>query len=259
LSKFYYQVHGDSGPYLVLLHGMLSSRAQWTRNLAELAKHTRPVVVELWGHGRSPSPAGPEQYTPEALVEQLEMIRKQLNTEQWYLCGQSFGATVTLRYSLLHPERVRAQIFTNSTSALATKDKVKDLYADVHKLSEKLIEGGQETLKKMRIHPMHAKRLPPDAHKELLADAELLNPVGVAGLFLYTSPVASVAEVVSGTRVPTLLIVGEQEQRFAPHRAYAEAHIPGLKVVGIDGGHAANIEAPEAFNAAMLDFIKQHG
>ena len=38
------------------------------------------------------------------------------------VCGQSLGATLTLRYALDHPERVLAQVFTNSTSALADSD-----------------------------------------------------------------------------------------------------------------------------------------
>lgn len=258
MEKLYYDVHGNSGPYLLMLHGMLSSRAQWTRNLAALSQHTRPVVLELWGHGRSPSPRDPAAYAPMALVAQLEVVRRELGGEKVFLCGQSFGATVTLRYALTYPERVQAQIFTNSTSALANADKVEELYADVSKLAANLVKNGKEGLKRMRIHPIHAKRLPPGAQAELLEDAELLDPEGVSRIFQYTSPVASVAEVVQGTKVPTLLIVGEQEERFAPHRRYAEENIPGLKVVGVDGGHACNIEAPEAFNAAALEFILRH-
>lgn len=258
MSNLYYQVYGHRGPYLLLLHGMLSSRAQWINNLPALAEHTRPVVVELWGHGRSPSPADPALYSPDAYIAQLEAIRKALNIEQWFICGQSFGACITLRYALTYPERVPAQIFTNSTSALATAEKVKEIYVDVNKLTAKLVKNGKAGLKRMQIHPIHAKRLPAEAHEALLADAELLDPEGVARLFQYTTPFASVAEIVAGTKVPTLLITGEQETRFAPHRRYAETHIPGLRVVGIDGGHAANIERPEAFNAAVLDFIREN-
>jgi len=259
MEKMYYEVHDGNGPYLLLVHGMLSGRSQWTRNLAALSKQTRPVVMELWGHGRSPSPADPALYTPEAMSAQVEQVRRDLGADKWFVCGQSFGATVTLRYSLLYPERVLGQIFTNSTSALATKDKVKELYADVHKLAENLAKHGQEGLKRMRIHPVHAKRLPPGAQDELLADAPLLNPAGIAKLFQITSPEASVAEVVHGTKVPTLLVAGELEERFAPHRKYAEQHIPGLKVVGVNGGHACNIEAPDEFNTAVLAFVRQHG
>jgi len=153
---------------------------------------------------------------------------------------------------------VLGQVFTNSSSALATKDKAKELYADVHKLAENLSKHGQAGLERMRIHPIHAKRLPPGAQDELMADAHLLNPAGIAKLFQITSPNASVAEIVQGVKVPTLLVAGEQEERFRPHRKYAEENIPGVKVVGVDGGHACNIEASGAFNAAVLEFVRQY-
>ncbi|HBA41821.1 MAG TPA: hypothetical protein DDW95_07065 [Alphaproteobacteria bacterium] len=258
MTQFYYEVHEGNGPFLFLLHGMLSSRAQWLRNLDTLKQFSTPVIAEFWGHGRSPSPEDPAYYDPMQYVAQIENIRKAVGAERWFLCGQSFGATATLRYSLHYPERVMGQIFTNSTSALATNEVTKELYRDVNKLAQKLESGGPEGLKKMRIHPIHAKRLPPGAQEELLEDAPLLNPSGIARVFKYTSPHASVADEVSATTVPTLLVAGEQEDRFTPHREYGEKHIRGLEVVGADGGHAINIEAPEAFNQAVRDFIARN-
>jgi hypothetical protein len=57
--QLYYDVHAGTGPYMLLVHGFLSSRSQWRLNLAALAGVVRPVVVELWGHGRSPAPTDP--------------------------------------------------------------------------------------------------------------------------------------------------------------------------------------------------------
>ena len=93
----HYEVHDGEGPYLVLLHGMLSSRAQWMLNLEALSAIARPVVVELWGHGRSPAPDDPALYHPDGYVATLERLREELGAARWCLCGQSFGAGITLR------------------------------------------------------------------------------------------------------------------------------------------------------------------
>jgi len=45
-----------------------------------------------------------------------------VGAERWLVCGQSLGAALTLRYSLDHADRVTAQVFTNSNSALADKN-----------------------------------------------------------------------------------------------------------------------------------------
>ncbi|MGH6956575.1 MAG: alpha/beta fold hydrolase, partial [Caulobacteraceae bacterium] len=114
----YVEVHEGRGPHLLLVHGICSSRAQWRPNLAALAAFSRPVVVELLGHGRSESPADPAAYSVEAYIERFEALRASLGAERWAICGQSFGAGLTLNYALEHPERISAQVFTNSASGL---------------------------------------------------------------------------------------------------------------------------------------------
>ena len=74
-DRLYYEVHGDRGPYILLVHGLLSSRAQWLPNLKVLSTFCRPVVVELFGHGRSPSPSAQEFYLPENYAREFETIR----------------------------------------------------------------------------------------------------------------------------------------------------------------------------------------
>ena len=117
--RLHVDVHDGDGPYLLLVHGMLSSRAQWMPNLAAFSQYSRPVVVELWGHGRSPTPEQPHHYTPDAYVAQFERLREELGAERWLICGQSLGASLTLRYVLTHPRRAIAHVFTNTNSALA--------------------------------------------------------------------------------------------------------------------------------------------
>ena len=117
--ELYYEVHAGTGPYLLLVHGFLSSRAQWRLNLAALARVSRPVVVELWGHSHSPSPDDPALYAPDTYMQLFDQLRQRLGVARWLLCGQSLGAALTLRYALTYPDRVIAQVFTNSAAALA--------------------------------------------------------------------------------------------------------------------------------------------
>ena len=87
--QLFYEEHGETGPHLLLVHGMLSSRSQWMLNLDSLREYCRPVVVELWGHGRSPSPDDPAYYQPTGYIRQFEDIREALGIDKWFVCGQS--------------------------------------------------------------------------------------------------------------------------------------------------------------------------
>jgi pimeloyl-ACP methyl ester carboxylesterase len=255
LLELHCDVHEGEGPYLLLVHGILSSRVQWEPNLAALSRVTRPVVVELWGHGRSPAPAEPGFYHPDAYVAAFESLRQSLGASHWIVCGQSLGATLTLRYALDHPERLLAQVFTNSTSALADPEWVAGVRAGGAQQADAIEQGGRAVLEKIPLHPLHARRLPPPLREALVADAALLDPRGVAHTIRYTVPEAPVRDRAETNRVPTLLVCGERDVRFQAQRRFAERHLPQLEVVAVDAGHAVNIEAADAFDAAVTEFV----
>jgi pimeloyl-ACP methyl ester carboxylesterase len=236
------------------VHGILSSRAQWMLNVEALGSVCRPVVVELLGHGRSEAPLESEPYTPEGYVSAFEEIRESLGADQWFVIGQSLGSAVTLRYSLDRPERVIAQVFTNSSSALADDQWQERLRNAAPAMASRIEAGGREAIAAMPIHPSNAKRMPEEVKSALVADAELLSPHGVARSLVHTST-SSVRTRVSENRVPTLLVVGEREESFAEPTAYAEANMPCLEIVRLDAGHAVNIQAADEFNAAVSAFF----
>jgi pimeloyl-ACP methyl ester carboxylesterase len=97
----HYDIHHATGPYLLMVHGFLSSRAQCGPNLVALASVARPVVLELWGHGRSPAPANLPLYHPDASIAAFDRLRTQRGVERWCLCGQSFEVCNTAAVDFL--------------------------------------------------------------------------------------------------------------------------------------------------------------
>ena len=56
--------------------------------------------------------------------------------------------------------------------------------------------------------------------------------------------------------VPTLVLVGADDQHFLAAADYMAAKIPGAqKIVIPNAGHAANLDQPEAFNRAVAAFL----
>lgn len=253
--RLHTDVHPGHGPPLLLVHGMLASRAQWLPNLEALSAISRPVVVELFGHARSPSPAAAEDYTPAAYVAAFERIRGELGVERWALCGQSLGAALTLRYSLEHPERAIAQLFTNSNSALADRAWVTQTAEAMRGVASRVEQGGRAGLEQMPIHPTRARRLPSRVRDALIADAALHDPAGIGRGLAYTVSGSSLRERIAENRVPTLLVQGERETRFAEAAEFARRKMPQLAVRTTPAGHAVNAETADAFNAAATAFL----
>ena len=256
----YYEVRDGQGPYALMLHGFLSSRAQWLPNIEVLSEVCRPVIVELFGHGRSPSPETPEEYVPERYVEAFEEIRKTLGVEQWFVIGQSLGAGLTLRYVLAHPDQVIAHLLTNSSTAFSDLGWLESVRPGTDKMVKLAERDGTDVLEKVAVHPKNARRLAPEFKQALCEDAALHDPLGAAYTARYTSLADPIdTELMKTNRVPTLLICGIQEERFKPRRRFAQQTLPNLEVIEAEAGHAVNLEAPEAFNQAAVSFFQRYG
>jgi len=253
----YYELHGKKGPFLLLVHGLLSSRAQWLPNLPSLSTFCRPVVVELLGHGRSPTPEDPASYTPEAYVEQFQRIRSELGADRWMICGQSLGAALTLRYALDHPGEVIAQVLTNSNSAFAEEGWGTAVRSAMQLQARRLESEGRAWLEESPLNPARNRHLTPEVRDALIADYALHTPLGVAYTGLYTVPDSSVRGRIHENEVPALFMVGEREGRFREPARFAEKTMPHIRVLRLDAGHAVNLDAPSEFNAAMAKFVSE--
>jgi pimeloyl-ACP methyl ester carboxylesterase len=255
VTGLHVDVWGGEGPALLLVHGMLSSRAQWRPNLAALRQVCRPVTVELLGHGRSPSPADPAAYRVGAYIEAFEAVRRELGAERWFVCGQSFGAGLTLRYALLCPDRIIGQAFTNSMSGLAPSGRDNPERRKAN--GQALAKAGRAALEAMPLYPKGSRRWAADVSQALVDDAALLSPLGVGLTIAETMDGLAMTEDLAALSVPTLLVNGQRETAFQPLRDLAAERIPDLEVVDLDGGHSINLDQSEAFNAAVAGFIRR--
>jgi hypothetical protein len=92
-------------------------------------------------------------YHPDAYVEGFEALREALGAACWFICGQSLGGALTLRYSLTHPERLMAQIFTNSNAGLADADWIAARRASALQQAEAIEQNGRDALEDLPVHP----------------------------------------------------------------------------------------------------------
>ena len=250
-----WQTHGGSGPHLLLVHGFLSSSAQWQLNLDALSSVCQPVTVNLFGHAGGPSPDDPSCYHPDYYVSCFETIRRELGAQRWCLLGYSLGAGLTLRYAINHPQQVICHLFTNSTSGFADAQQSALWRAAAPEAAARIRAGGISAMERIPVHPKHAWRLPAPVRDSLLRDAAVHDPNGIARTLEITNPAATMRAGVAQNSRPACLLYGEKEKRFRPHMEFAQQAMPALEIIRLDAGHGMNMEAPDAFNAAVIDFI----
>lgn len=243
----------QDGPAILLVHGFLSSNAQWLPNIDELGREHQLVMAELWGHGDSPIP-DKEAFTLQRYDDEFEQIRHELNIEKWSVIGQSYAAGLAIRYGINHPAQTSRIVVTNSRSAFGD---ITTQQRPPPKTTEgKTTEVDTSRNRHMPIHPIYARRLPEDVKAKLVEAAdnmteEAISKGGRIGLKL------NAMEILDQIAVPILLTNGVYEKSFQADAATIRGKFPNVNVVDLPGGHAVNIEASVEFNNAVLDFIKQ--
>ena len=146
---------------------------------------------------------------------------------------------------------------TNSSSGFADAEQRASWAASAAATGTRIREFGHAEIDRIPVHPRRAKRVPAAVRAALVADAALHDPRGIAGTLEFTNPHASMRDRLTENARPACLIVGSREQRFERHARYAAEHMPNLKIAPVDAGHGLNMEAPDAFNRAVGDFVSE--
>jgi pimeloyl-[acyl-carrier protein] methyl ester esterase len=117
MKKIYVETLGE-GPDLVLLHGWAMHSGIWDSVRSQLAQHFRLHLVDLPGHGVSPTPwiRG-----PDTLKNMTEMIVDSL-PEHSIICGWSLGGQIAMKLSLDIPERINKLILISTTPSFIQRE-----------------------------------------------------------------------------------------------------------------------------------------
>lgn len=110
MSKVYVETLGE-GPDLVLLHGWAMHSGIWSSVRNQLAQHFRLHLMDLPGHGASPTPW---IHGSDTLNNMSEMIMDSL-PECSIICGWSLGGQVAMKLALDIPERINKLILISTT------------------------------------------------------------------------------------------------------------------------------------------------
>lgn len=129
-----FSIHGkEENPALMLIHGIGSRRSGWDRLLPVLTDHFRVITYDLRGHGASPMPTEP--FGLDALVDDVEALRRSLNVETMHIAGHSLGGMIGPAYARRYSNRVLS-LGLLSTAAFRTGDDRAKVQGVVEKMRE---------------------------------------------------------------------------------------------------------------------------
>jgi len=249
--RLYYEVHGQGFP-LVLLHGFAGTARSWAPQIAALGARYRLILYDARGHWRSESPREPRAYSQEIAAADLGALLDHLGVKKAIVGGLSMGGVVAMAFYQRQPERVRALILADTGPGFKNPQ-----------AREAWNRSREEVTRLLEQEGIRAFADSPHAAQDYYTPREILLQLDPLGLAHTNRGVLSfhdswLFDQVPTIAVPTLLIVGANDHEFVPATAYMQRKISGSELVVLEGaGHGANVDEPEAFNQAVLDFLSR--
>jgi pimeloyl-ACP methyl ester carboxylesterase len=243
--KIYYEIHGDKGPVMILTHGYSATSQMWHGQVAAFSKDYRIILWDMRGHGRSDYPDDIGEYSEAATVADMAALLDAAGTETAIVGGLSLGGYMSLAFHAAHPQRVAALLIIDTGPGFKN-DEARESWNKYALATAKNFEA--EGLARLK------SASPERATSEHRSAKGLIN----AARGMLTQRNANVINSLPGIAVPSLVLVGANDEPFLNAADYMAKRIPkARKIVIPDAGHAANIDQPGLFNEAVLDFLKE--
>lgn len=98
---------------IVFVHGLGSSAATWARCMELLGPRFEVLAVDLLGHGDSPVPDNPDEYTRDLALADLDEVFATVDSPA-VLVGHSLGGYLALAHAVTRPQAVCAIVVINT-------------------------------------------------------------------------------------------------------------------------------------------------
>lgn len=237
-----YTVAG-TGPAVLFTHGYQASAAMWEPQSAGLQDAYRVITWDIRGHGDSGIADDPALYSQELMLEDMLALLDHLAVDRAVLVGHSLGGFASLRFLLAHPERVRGLVLFGSGPGFRDPDARQRWNDMADRFASSVEAKGLDILQRAGREVSEARHRSPTA----LAHA-------ARGILKQHD--SNVMDALGDISVPTLVIVGTEDERFIGSSEYMAKKIPAAEIAYVeDAAHAANLERPEAFNEALRGFL----
>ena len=251
-----YEVSGSGAPVVFLHQGIADSRV-WDHQWISFAPAYMLVRCDLPGFGRTPIERVPVTYARD-VADALDAA----GVSQAAVIGGSLGGRVALELAVGRPDLVRALVLV--APALPGVDWSADVRAYGAAEDEAMAAGDLDAAAELNL------RMWVDGPQRTPGEVDPLVRAAVGEMqrqaLELQAPhwdddeemlVPHLADRLGDVRVPTLVVVGEQDVAdFQALAARMAADIPGARLVTIpDTAHVPNLERPRVFDTAVLGFL----
>ncbi|MDQ3575179.1 MAG: alpha/beta hydrolase [Actinomycetota bacterium] len=245
------------GLSVVLLHAFPLHSGMWWPQIDALTPSFRVIAPDFMGFGSSDAPDEPSSYSMAGWADDVAGLLAALDLDRVVVVGLSMGGYVAFALLERHRPLVSALVLAD-TRADDDPEQVLERRTDQQR---RVRQEGTVAVIDTLLETLlceHSREHRP----EVVVEARRLMdnpPAGFVGaLEAMKSRPDSTAQL-DAIDVPTLVLVGAHDQPSPPEVAQAmHERIPGSRLAVLpNAGHLSNLEVPDAFNKALLEFLDE--
>jgi pimeloyl-ACP methyl ester carboxylesterase len=243
------------GDAVVLLHAFPLSSAMWLAQREALSSSYRILTPDQRGFGSSP--LGDDPPSLDLAADDIAALLDAEDLDGVVLAGLSMGGYVAMAFCRRHPDRLRGLVLADtkaSADSAAARANRERIAAAVERDPESSVLA-DEVLPTLVGETTVTSR--PAVYERVHGYVQAAPPAAVAWAQRAMAGRADSFGTLRAVEVPALVVVGEEDALSPPADAQTLVEaLPDARLARIPAaGHLSALEAPEAFTAAVLDFL----
>jgi pimeloyl-ACP methyl ester carboxylesterase len=249
--------HGR-GPAVVCLHAIGHGAGDFAALGARLAPRWRVIAPDWPGQGRSDS-----DRVPPSAARYADLLGGLLDAcavDRAVLLGNSIGGATAIRYAAAHPERVSALVLENPGGLDPATDAIgrSALGAMVAFFRAGARGASWFPAAFAAYYHLVLQRAPAaPQRRRIVAAGRELAPLLRDAWLSFGQPDADLTALLPAIRCPVLVAWAARDQLIQLRRCRpALARFPDARLETFPAGHAAHLETPDAFEAALERFLE---
>src|SRR3981081_1559190 len=240
-------MQSGKGPFLFLLHSLLSDRASFDAVVPRLSQSFRGVVPELPGFGGSEAVSGGLAAVADRMAEALTAGAGGVHV---FVLGNGYGVFVALQMAIRHPDVATKLILADCGAAFSEEGR--QAFRNMAAASQAKGLSAITDVAMRRLFAPEFQAQHPDLMRDrreafLTTDPEVFRAACDALATLDLRP------ELSQVKVPVLVLVGEFDEATPPPMSHElAAGLPHARLAIIPGcAHVPQLQSPEIFLEAI--------
>ena len=251
-----------AGAPVLFIHEFAGDHRSWEPQARYFGRGYRCVTYAARGYPPSGVPADPAAYSQQRAVEDAVAVLDGLGIGRAHVVGLSMGGFTALHLTLRHPDRVTSAVVAGAGYG-APPERAEAFRAECAATAAAFeSEGAQQVARRYAVGPARVQfqNKNPRGWAEFAAALAQHSALGSAltmrGVQAARPSLYALRDELAGVRTPMLLLVGDEDEGCLETALMLKRTIPtaGLAILP-QTGHTANLEEPEAFNAAVDWFL----